>query len=163
VIDVLQVVHESTVGWPQRPGFASARTLLTRDRGGDVDLSAMPAAAVELVRTSWAPVLCETECVVHGDLGPGNVLLTQDSVALIDWEEARVDVPAFDYAHLPDDLVVPVAATRDTLATAGVAWETATCWLVEPTYAQNRLAELQRRHTMTPNAGNRLENPPTDQ
>ena len=145
VIEVLQVVHEATVGWPQRPGFASARALLSQDRGGDVDLSAMPKAAVHLVRASWGPVLHNGECVIHGDLGPGNILLTEDQVALIDWDEARVDVPAFDFAHVPIDIAVPVEVSRDALTTAGVGWEAATCWVVEPAYAQNRLLELQGR------------------
>ncbi len=145
VIEVLRTVHEATVGWPQRPGFASARALLSQDRGGDVDLSAMPKAAVNLVRDSWGPVLHERECVIHGDLGPGNILLTEDQVALIDWDEARVDVPAFDFAHLPTDVPVPVETSRDALTIAGAGWEAASCWVLEPAYAQSQLFELQGR------------------
>lgn len=145
IVSALAVVHEFTVGWPQRPGFASARALLTRGRGGDVDLDAMPQAAAELIRDSWLPVLQGPECVIHGDLGAGNVLLTEDYVALIDWDEARVDVPAFDFAHLPVDVDVPFDGDRGALVTAGVAWETATCWVVEPEYAARRLVELQDR------------------
>lgn len=149
VIDVLRMVHEAMVGWPQRPGFASARALLSQDRGGDVDLSAMPKDAVNLVRDSWGPVLHKLECVIHGDLGPGNILLTEDQVALIDWDEARVDVPAFDFAHLPTDVPVPVETSRDALTSAGVGWEAASCWVVEPAYAQHRLFELQGRLPVT--------------
>jgi Ser/Thr protein kinase RdoA (MazF antagonist) len=145
VIAVLRVIHDVTAGWPQRPGFASARTLLTQDQGGDVDLSAMPEPAARLVRAGWRPVLHGRECVIHGDLGAGNLLLTEDQVALIDWDEARVDVPAFDYAHLPPEVSVPVNVPRDQLVTAGVAWEAATCWVVEPAYAQTRLTELRSR------------------
>lgn len=141
----LAAVHEATVGWPQRPWFASARELLRRDRGGDVDFAAMPSAVVELVRSSWLPVLDAQECAVHGDLGAGNVLLSDEGVALIDWDEARVDVPAFDFAHLPESAALPPPwdGERELLITAGVAWEVATCWVVEPAYAARRLEELR--------------------
>jgi aminoglycoside phosphotransferase (APT) family kinase protein len=138
-------VHAITIGWPQRPGFASARQLLTQDRGGDVDLAATPQPVANLIREAWLPVLDGSECTVHGDLGAGNILVDDDRVALIDWDEARVDVPAFDYAHLPPDVPVPVAGRRSDIVTAGVAWETATCWVAEPDYARRRLAELRDR------------------
>lgn len=145
VVSALAVVHELTVGWPQRPGFESARGLLTRSRGGDVDLAAMPRSAVELVRASWLPVLSGRECVIHGDIGAGNVLVTDEDIALIDWDEARVDLPAFDLAHVPCDVDVPFPGDRGALVTAGVAWEAATCWVSEPEYAARRLAELRDR------------------
>ncbi|GGQ80283.1 hypothetical protein [Couchioplanes azureus] len=87
MIDALATVHELTVGWPQGPGFASARQLLDLDRGGDVRLDAMPPEAVRAVRAAW----------------------------------------------------------QQTLATAGVAWEAATCGVPEPEYAARRLAELSVR------------------
>lgn len=146
VVAALATVHEVTVGRPQRPGFASAADLLDRDTGGDVDLAAMPADAAALVRASWRPVLSEPTCVIHGDLGARNVLITDERVALIDWDEARVDVPAFDYAHLPPQTPIPLAGDRDSIITAGVAWEAATCWLTEPDYAGRRLQELRSRH-----------------
>lgn len=138
-------VHEVTAGWPQRPGFASAAQLLESGAGGDVDLAAMPAAAAELVRVSWRPVLTARPCVVHGDFGGGNVLVSTEQVTLIDWDESRVDVPAFDLAHVPPDVPLSLDIDRDLVVTAGVAWETATCWRTEPEYARRRLAELRTR------------------
>ena len=76
VIQTLTVVHRLTVGWPQRPGFASARELLVRDRGGDVRLDLMPAQAVRAVRQAWQLVLGAPECAIHGDVGAGNILVT---------------------------------------------------------------------------------------
>jgi hypothetical protein len=46
VAATLRQLHALTAEWPQRPGFASAREVLTVERGGDVDLSVMPAAAL---------------------------------------------------------------------------------------------------------------------
>ena len=66
-------------------------------------------------------------------------------VALLDWDEARVDVPWFDFAHIPDDIAVPTPVDRDVLITAGVAWEAATCWVPEPDYSRRRMAELRER------------------
>ncbi len=145
VVAVLTAVHELTVGWPQRPGFASSRQLLTADRGGDVRLDAMPAEAVQAVRAAWIPVLTGPDCVNHGDVGAGNVLVDGARVTLLDWDEARVDVPWFDFAFLPETVEVPAAVDRQRLVTAGVAWEAATCWVPEPTYAAGRLAQLYAR------------------
>jgi Ser/Thr protein kinase RdoA (MazF antagonist) len=145
VVDVLTEVHSLTAGWPQRPGFASARRLLTTERGGDVRLDAMPAAAAGAVRAAWRPILSGPECAVHGDVGAGNVLVDGDRVALLDWDEARVDVPWLDFAFVPEDVAVPFPGDRQALVTAGVAWEAATCWVAEPEYAARRLTELQAR------------------
>ncbi len=35
-------------------------------------------------------------CVVHGDPNPGNIRMTADRVAMIDWDESHVDVPDLD-------------------------------------------------------------------
>jgi Ser/Thr protein kinase RdoA (MazF antagonist) len=145
VVDVLARLHETTRGWPQRPGFASTRQLLTGDRGGDVRLDAMPADGAAAVRAAWRPLATGDECVVHGDVGGGNILVDGSRVTLLDWDEARVDVPWFDFAFVPEDVGVPVPVERTVLVTAGVAWEAATCWVAEPEYAARRLAELHGR------------------
>ena len=146
VIDVLRVVHESTLGWPQRPCFAASRDLQTSMRGGDVDLAAMPGDAVGLVRRAWRSVDHGPLSAIHGDLGGGNVLIDdQGNVGLIDWDECRVDVPWFDFAFLPAEVPVPTPTSRSQLITAGVAWEAATCWIPEPDYAARRLDELRQR------------------
>jgi aminoglycoside phosphotransferase (APT) family kinase protein len=145
VVEVLVAVHEVTVGWPQRPGFASARQLLVTDRGGDVRLDAMPPDGVRAVRAAWRAMLTGEECVNHGDVGAGNILVDGQRVTLLDWDESRVDVPWFDFAFLPEGVPVPVPVDRQALITAGVAWEAATCWVPEPEYAPRRLAELHTR------------------
>lgn len=144
VVDALRTVHRVTLGWPQRPGFASARDLLDADRGGDVGLDAMPAADARAVRRAWQPVLIGPQCAIHGDVDASNVLVDGTRVTILDWDEARVDVPWFDFGFVPAGLVdLPVP--RDVLVTAAVAWEAATCWLPEPEYARRRLAELYER------------------
>jgi Ser/Thr protein kinase RdoA (MazF antagonist) len=152
VVDELVRLHELTRGWPQRPGFASSRQLLTDDRGGDVRLGAMPAEGVAAVRAAWEPLQASAACVVHGDLGEGNLLVDGRRVTLLDWDEARVDVPGFDYAFVPGDVKVPVPVERAALLTAGVAWEAATCWVPEPEYAARCLADLYARQRQ-PTAG----------
>lgn len=152
--------HEVTRGWPQRPGSANASRLMTTERGADVDLAAMPPDAVDLVRACWQPLLEKSAaveggraCVVHGDLGAGAFLVDGDEVGIIDWDEARVDVPVFDLADLAstagDGVEVPAGITRQVLAGASLAWETATCWVPEPAYARECLRQLQQRTSLT--------------
>ena len=146
----LERVHQFTRGWPQRPGSASAAQLMTTARGADVDLDAMPLEAAALVRSCWQPLVTQAgggePCVVHGDVGAGALLVDGDQVAIIDWDEARVDAPAFDLAALLADAGEAVAAPhgigRQVLADAALAWEVATCWIVEPTYARRCLRQL---------------------
>lgn len=149
VIRALRVVHETTIEWPQRPGFASSGDLQTDERGGDVDLSAIPPDVVALIRRAWRAVDHGPANAIHGDLGADNVLIDDDRVGLVDWDESRVDVRWFDLAHLPSEVPVAAPVPREQIITAGVAWEAATCWIFEPAYAARRLAELRRRMSST--------------
>lgn len=69
-------VHDATATWPQRPGFRDAATLCFRDRGGDIDLQAMPTDLAARIRTAWEAVQPQPSAVVHGDLGPGNAIIS---------------------------------------------------------------------------------------
>jgi Ser/Thr protein kinase RdoA (MazF antagonist) len=141
VAATLRRLHEATAGWPQRPGFASTRQLLSADRGGDVDLTVMPPGAVRECRRAWARLAGTPQAVVHGDPGPANIRVNSDGVGLIDWDEARVDHTDLDLAELPGPVLPP---GRFTAARAAVtAWEAANGWLVEPAYARRRLALLE--------------------
>ena len=140
VAATLRRVHELTRGWPQRPGSASTRALLTDDRGGDVDLSVMPVEAVAACRQAWAALAGTPEAVVHGDPGPANIRITDEGIGLLDWDEARVDATDLDLAELPGaDLPADRLAVARTAATA---WEAANGWTVEPSYARRQLAML---------------------
>jgi Ser/Thr protein kinase RdoA (MazF antagonist) len=144
VAAALRRVHEVTQGRPQRPGFASTRDLLTAERGGDVDLTLMPADAVAAVRAAWADLAATSpaEAVVHGDPGPANIRVTPAGAGLLDWDEARVDATDLDLAELPGRHL-----PRERLAaarTAATAWEAANGWSVEPSYARRQLELLCR-------------------
>ena len=89
-------------------------------RGGDVDLAAMPAEAVQVVRECWEPVLVGRECAIHGDSGAGDVLVDGATVALLDWDESRVEVPWFDFAHLPLEVELVLPDAREKLTIAGL-------------------------------------------
>ncbi|GAB3429568.1 phosphotransferase enzyme family protein [Actinophytocola sediminis] len=141
VTEQLRRLHALTADWPQRPGFASTRDLLTTDQGGDVDLSAMPADAVTAVRAAWR-ALDGDHTIVHGDPGELNVRVTDQGIGLLDWDEARVDHPDLDLADLPVPAGLP--HPRNRVARAAInAWEAATSWTLEPAYARTRLAELR--------------------
>lgn len=140
VVAALRRLHEVTAGWPQRPGFASTRELITMQRGGDVDLSLMPASAVAACRQAWASLAGTPQAVVHGDPGPANVRITGDCAGLLDWDEARVDHTDLDLADVPGEALPPACLAAARLAVR--AWEAASGWATEPSYARRQLALL---------------------
>jgi Ser/Thr protein kinase RdoA (MazF antagonist) len=141
VAATLSMVHQLTTEWAQRPGFASTSELLTADRGGDVDLSKMPAEAVTACRLAWARLAGRPRAVVHGDPGPANIRVTRDGVGLLDWDESRVDCTDLDFADLPGAHLPP--ESLNIARTAVRAWEAASGWTAEPSYARQQLALLQ--------------------
>lgn len=146
VLAALRRLHALTARWPQRPGFASASDLLAAERGGDVDLTRMPAGAVADCRRAWAALAGTPQAVVHGDPGADNIRVSPAGVGLLDWDEARVDHTDLDVAEVPgSDL--PADRLR-AARLAATAWEAANGWLLEPAYARRQLALLRSgQHT----------------
>ena len=140
VAEVLRHLHELTRGWPQRPGWRSSTDLLHAEVGTKVDLTAMPAEGVARCRAAWARLAGRDTCVVHGDPNPGNILMTADRVAMIDWDESHVDVPDLDLV-LPYDAADLAEGALDTAAQAFAAWEAAVCW--DDDHAKERLAQVR--------------------
>jgi Ser/Thr protein kinase RdoA (MazF antagonist) len=140
VAGALRELHRLTRGWPQRPGWRSSTDLLHAETGTKVDLVAMPLEGVARCRAAWARLAGRQTCVVHGDPNPGNVRMTADQVALIDWDEARVDVPDLDLA-LPDNAAGLDDGAYDIATQASAAWEAAVCW--DDEHAVKRLAEVR--------------------
>ncbi|MNU05314.1 hypothetical protein D3C72_2500690 [compost metagenome] len=66
--------------------------------------------------------------------------MTAGRVALIDWDEAHVDVPELDLV-LPDNAAGLENHAYDIAAQASAAWEAAVCWKDE--YSVRRLAEVR--------------------
>ena len=141
VADALRQLHRLTWGWTQRPGWRSSTDLLHADTGTKIDLGAMPPEAVTRCRAAWARLVGRETCVVHGDPNPRNVRITAERVALIDWDEAHVDVPDLDLA-LPHNAAGLDADAHDIAAQASAAWQAAVCW--DDDYAVRRLAEVRR-------------------
>ncbi|MEV0900768.1 phosphotransferase [Actinoplanes sp. NPDC049802] len=140
VAGTVRKLHRLTRGWPQRPGWRSSTDLLHADTGTRIDLRAMPPEGVARCRAAWARLAGRPACVVHGDLNPGNVRVTANRVALIDWDESRVDVPDLDLV-LPGNAAGLDGAAYDIAAQASAAWEAAVCW--KDDYAVKRLAEVR--------------------
>ena len=144
VAATLRKLHQLTADWAQRPGFVSTIGLLTADRGGDADLSQMPAGAAAACRRAWARLDPSRQAVIHGDPGPANIRITSDGAGLLDWDEARVDCTDLDLAELPGRHL-----PHDRLGiarTAATAWEAASGWIIEPSYARRQLALLTAGH-----------------
>lgn len=141
VADALRQLHRSTTDWPQRPGWRSSTDLLRADRGTKIDLTAMPPEGVARCRAAWSRLTGRPTCIVHGDPNnAGNVRITPERVALIDWDEAHVDVPELDLV-LPHNAGGLDADTYDIASQASAAWEAAVCWDDET--SMRRLAEVR--------------------
>jgi Ser/Thr protein kinase RdoA (MazF antagonist) len=141
VADTLRQLHRSTRNWPQRPGWRSSTDLLHADTGTKIDLGAMPPESVARCRAAWARLVGRRTCVVHGDANnSGNVRMTADRVALIDWDESHVDVPDLDLV-LPHNAAGLDDDAHDIAAQASAAWEAAVCW--DDENALRRLAEVR--------------------
>jgi Ser/Thr protein kinase RdoA (MazF antagonist) len=141
VADTLGELHRLTQGWPQRPGWRSSTDLLHAETGTRINLAAMPAEGVARCRAAWARLIGRETCVVHGNPNSaGNVRITADRVALIDWDESHVDVPNLDLV-LPYNAAGLDGATLDIAEQASAAWEAAVCW--DDAYSIKRLAEVR--------------------
>jgi Ser/Thr protein kinase RdoA (MazF antagonist) len=141
VADTLRQLHRLTPNWPQRPGWRSSTDLLHAESGTKIDLGAMPAEGVARCRAAWERTAGRPRCVVHGNpTNPGNVRVTGNRVALIDWDESHVDVPDLDLA-LPHNAAGLDEDALDVAAQASAAWEAAVCW--DDEVAIRRLAEVR--------------------
>jgi Ser/Thr protein kinase RdoA (MazF antagonist) len=139
----LRRLHYVCGGWPQRPGSLAARELLTYERGGEVDLAAMPPAARRRCRSDWQPVGNLSTTVVHGDLRPANVRIVRGRAVLLGWGRARVDAPVFDLVTLPRDVSGIDHELWARSRRAHAAWEAARDWVSHPTRARRLLDQLR--------------------
>src|SRR6266545_4854106 len=120
--------------------LAWATDLLHAERGTKIDLGAMPPEGVARCRAAWARLVGRQTCVVHGDPNPRNIRMTADRVALIDWDEAHVDVPDLDLV-MPHNAAGLDDEAHDIAAQAWAAWEAAVCW--DDEHSVKRLAEVR--------------------
>jgi Ser/Thr protein kinase RdoA (MazF antagonist) len=140
VADTLRQLHQLTRGWPQRPGWRSSTDLLEFDQGTRIDLTRMPGEGVARCRAAWTRLAGRETCVIHGDANPRNILVTAEQVALIDWDEAHIDVPDLDL-ELPYNAAGLDPLSWDIAHQASAAWEAAICW--DDDYSKQRLAEVR--------------------
>jgi Ser/Thr protein kinase RdoA (MazF antagonist) len=140
----LRRLHELTEGWEQRPGFRTARELVTMMSSGDVNMAALPDTVATACRATWSALPAGPLCVVHGDPDPDDCLVSYDGdIVQIDWDEARVDHPWFDLAVLPPEASGLTEKQWHLARRASCAWEVAARWESDPEYARRRLRELK--------------------
>lgn len=140
VAGTLKQLHKLTQGWKQRPGWQSSIDLLDVEKGTKVDLNEMPAEGVVRCRSAWSKLSNRQTSVIHGDPNQRNVFMTKNGVALIDWDEAHVDVPDLDLA-LPHNAAGLENDEYDIAMQAYAAWEAAVCW--DDEYSKKRLSEVR--------------------
>ncbi len=112
------------------------------------------AALVRTLDDAYARYLETRSCLVHGDVQPANVLLTDGGPKLLDAEIAHIGDPAFDLGQLLGHLLLPAAARREpSAADSAIAatWQAyADVWNGAPPFAMADAAryggiELLRR------------------
>lgn len=146
VFSAVSRLHQLTGGHLQRPGFLSTRALLEAGCGGDVDLTEVPQEIRWLLRRAWSLLPAGPQSVIHGDLRRENILIRDGRCVLLDWDESRVDSPFLDLVDLQGwDPEAGSAVLRAELELAALAWETASSWRLEPTYADRCLRRLRAR------------------
>jgi len=126
--------HRGARAFGQRPGFVALPDLIGRDRGGDADLSLLPAPLAAAIRAAFAPFAGQAAQPVHGDLTASNLIHTAEGPALIDWDEARADLPFLD--------LIALRAPTPAELRAQLAMEVATGWTREPAHARTLAASL---------------------
>ncbi len=131
-------VSRSTRQIRQRPGFSAARALCHVPRGGDIDLTRLPAPLARAIRQAWHALPPEPSGAVHGDLTPSNLIRSGNRIAVIDWDEARMDHPAFDR--------VALGTGTETERHAAAAWEIACSWHIEPDHARALVKPFLAHH-----------------
>jgi hypothetical protein len=115
----LRAFHAATPAMPQRPGLHSLP---------DAPTAHLPPDIAALCRSALHPFAGQPTRAIHGDISASNLIHTPDGPALIDWDEARVDLAILDLIHVrPAD----PAEIR-----AHLAGEVITGWAVEPAHAQ---------------------------
>jgi aminoglycoside phosphotransferase (APT) family kinase protein len=141
VAKTLKLLHQLTKDWPQRPGWRSLLDLLHNNTGTKINLNAMPPEGVARCRAAWAKLVGHQTCVIHGDTNPRNILIKNNKVALIDWDESHVDVPELDLGKLPHNAANLEEGAYYIAQQASAAWDAAVCW--DDEYAVKRLSEVQ--------------------
>lgn len=141
--EYLQALHEITAGWTnQRPGWRSVPELVSADTSGPVDLTLIPDEVVALCRRAFERLPDQPRSVIHGDPNLTNVVVRDAEVILLDWDEARLDVPLLDLAARGPSVADVDARDRYLAEQAIHAWEACLFWVTSPDYAKRRLAQL---------------------
>ena len=141
VADHLQQLHQLAPNYPQRPECCTVLELHSGRRSVDADLDALPVAIAQQLLDVFAEFADAPISLIHGDLNPSNIRLGENYVALLDWDESRVDISWHDLSNL--GCTVLDAETHARAERLSNAWEAVNAWIEEPEYARRRLAKLQ--------------------
>jgi aminoglycoside phosphotransferase (APT) family kinase protein len=105
-------------------------------------MSAIPADATDVILEIFNSYRHIPVSLIHGDPNASNIRITNDGrVALLDWDESRVDVVWHDLSNL--GIQVLSDADHERAQRLSNAWETVNAWVAEPEYAQHRYAALR--------------------
>jgi Ser/Thr protein kinase RdoA (MazF antagonist) len=138
----LMRLHASCADVAQRPGCMAVTDLTATSRSVDAEMSAIPTDATDVILGIFNSYRHISVSLIHGDPNASNIRITNDGrVALLDWDESRVDVVWHDLSNLG----IQVLGDADHAGAQRLSnsWEAANAWTAEPGYAQRRYAALQ--------------------
>lgn len=144
VVEYLETVHKVTADWAQRPGFVASVDLVHDDtRSSIVDTTSIPPESLALMRSAWSKLVGTPTSVVHGDPNPTNIRIGHEGVALVDWDESRLDASALDMGGLCWGEAIAHNFSSTEARNAFTAWDAAVCWDLAPEYARGELKKLR--------------------
>lgn len=139
----LKRLHAACSDIGQRPECVTTLELTRSARSVDADMAALPEGVADLVLEIFAGFEDVPVSLIHGDPMDSNIRMIQTGeVALLDWDESRVDLTWHDLSNL--GVTVLDTAFHGRAIRLSDAWEAANAWIVEPEYARTRLANLRR-------------------
>lgn len=139
----LRRLHAAFGDRDQRPDCMTTPELDRSARSVDADIAALPDDVAELVLRTFAGFGDVPLSLIHGDPAASNIRVTASgAIALLDWDESRVDLQWHDLSNLGIPVLEPASHRRANLLSD--AWEAANAWVVEPEYARSRLTSLAR-------------------
>jgi hypothetical protein len=131
LVSRLSVFHENTLALPQRPSVFGLPEWLHSP------MPDLPSDIATLCRAALSPFADAPVHPIHGDITPSNLIHSPDGPVLIDWDEARCDLPFLDF--------IQVQPRDPAEIRAHLAGEVIAGWALEPAYAQacaSKLAHL---------------------
>lgn len=137
----LKLVHELTIGYPQRPECCVVTELREKRKSLDADIDELPRGVADLVLDIFDKLEHVERAVVHGKPISRNIGISKDGrVGIFNWDVSHVDLIWHDMPGLG----VQVLSDEDHQSAniLSLAWSIANNWLLDAKHAEVQLTKL---------------------